>query len=461
VRSVHSPGQPSGRQRRCVREKNSKRKPRLDKASPLLPQALSARLSGSIFWSSSCIDGSCPLGQLAVDALCAWGSAESGDGAAPTVCVLPTRWLGAGLPAGNLNWESLAEVLPPHLLVSVSIPAKHLKRTLDAGQEEAFRSCPIAPSGAPSWQLSGARLDWAPGCAAGSPGGAATPGSNSTLSIRAQIGGSGSNAKVQARGAYTHIAADTVLRVLTLAPALGLLGGSDEFASPPQYFGVSAQHVLADFLRSRSPLNPSALVRTSDQGGVVAAREWPHGEARSRGSGVGPGPEMGCAPAQAVSACVTKLARLEAASAATVVFSEYALAGVHDTAAAGGSSLILLLPLLVLAGCYIVWIRRRAPLAREQQQRQQQHQWPPTALTDAGGLPAAASVGEATSMLQHTPSAPSPLVVVSPGPFGGAIGGRGPGRGGAAASSAGAGDPELQPLRTGSLRLVSQGELGP
>ena len=336
--------------------------------------ALSTRILAPLPWTSSCLDSDCALGTFAADALCGW--ATSSD--APNACLVPSRFLGGGLPAGSLAWEHLAEVVPPHMVITLTMRASHLRTILVSGQEAAWRQCPTAPNLSPSWQLSGARFSWS-SCGSRS----------SSLSVR------------QRNGSFVQMADDAPVRVLTLAPALPLLGNAADFVSPAQLKAISAQHIVADYLRAHSPFNSSAAASTRR---IVIS-------------------PAACAP----SACASKVDAIRAFRA--VGLAEYHAAHAHGAASTGVAAGALALAVAAGACCFVMWARRmrgivdeRSPLAKS--------------ATDADA-----------SARRRTGSTPSPGgAEPSPSPQ---------------ARPAFARDPEREPLRTGSQRLVSISELGP
>ena len=134
----------------------------------------SARISESVPWTSQCLDGDCALGRTAADALCAWAS-RSGAATA-TACLVPSRFLGGGMKkAGIAGWQDLTEVLPPHMLTTVTMRASHVRAVLVRGQKEAWQDCPVLASG---WQISGLRLSW---CADDSATGSSADGSGNDV----------------------------------------------------------------------------------------------------------------------------------------------------------------------------------------------------------------------------------------------------------------------------------------
>ena len=378
-----------------------------------LPVEFSARVAApGISWDTSCLDGDCALGQLAVDALCSWASSSSEVDTA-TICLIPSKWLGTGLAEGRVDFESLAEVVPPHMLAFVTMSVAATRTMLRAGQIAAWRSCPASPSLAPSWQASGLRFNWS-SCDASQTSLELVPSSSSS---------------------------DTdSLRVLTLAPALPLLGIAAD-ADDVHYMANSAQHVLADYMRAHSPLHVPATRRP-----VFIHRQGPAGHS--------------CAP----SACAPKAERVQAVSSASGV-AEFHAAALHDTAARAATSASMLLPLGLVVGCLAAWVRRRRRAGEKQGSSTATSstvdESSPLRATSGGVDPEAASAEAAAAAAngeETAVSAPSShgesVAYGSPGlvtpPFGGGRTATGP---------RGAGDRRV-PLLTGSSRITSASELG-
>ena len=61
-----------------------------------------SRLTEPVHYSSRCFVADCPIGSLAVDALCMWSDYEK-DGDGLEVCLLPTRSLQTGIYAGVVD----------------------------------------------------------------------------------------------------------------------------------------------------------------------------------------------------------------------------------------------------------------------------------------------------------------------------------------------------------------------
>lgn len=371
---------------------------------PATPPAFTARLAAPVFWNSQCLDGACALGSLAADALCAWPS-----NAEPTACLVPTRFLGGGMGAGTVAWERLAEVVPPHMLIVATMSAAELQGVLVAEQTAAWERCPTAPSAAHGWQVSGVQLAWS-SCddAGGSSGRLLVKQSNGTF-VRPRDGAQR-------------------LRVLTLAPALPLLGGHAVVSATP---AISAQHVVADYLRAHSPFNASAHAAQPRIVHTLAT--------------------AGCAP----SACAAKVGTTMRAARA-VGLTDFHAATYHEAAAASARSGALALALLAAGCCGVAWARQRR--RHQQPMLQPAMEDEPDAQRAGGGDGLERGAEGGGSRRHHHPAHPPPFredagAAASPLPS-------------AAAAMRNSfmparNDPERQPLRTGSQRLVSSGELAP
>ena len=97
----------------------------------------------SVVYDENCAVGDCVLGSLVADAMCAWASDVESDGKERpyTACLVPTRFLGAGLPANDLGVLALAGAVPPHPLVSLKLSAAQLVDALNRSQTAAWRAC--------------------------------------------------------------------------------------------------------------------------------------------------------------------------------------------------------------------------------------------------------------------------------------------------------------------------------
>ena len=149
------------------------------------------------------------------------------------VGLLPSRWLGGGLPAGGLGWTAVARAMPAHGLVELRLPANAIASLLEESMSAAWTTC-RQPSG--GWQVSG--LEYERVCG----GGSARRGRLRLVSRR--------NGSLVAPPAES-----TPVSVVTLAPALALLPAP---LATPAVLSTSAQRVVADYLRAHSPLNYTA-----------------------------------------------------------------------------------------------------------------------------------------------------------------------------------------------------------
>lgn len=338
-----------------------------------------ARVVNPVLWKPECLTKSCRLGNLAADALCEWAA-----GSGPVACIIPSRFLADGLKGGSHTFSDLAEVLPPHPLISVSLRVEGLRSVLAASQAEAWRMpCQIAKC--PAWQVAGIHLSW----------------SCTTSASRLEL--------LLPNGSFVSPPDSMTVRVLTLAPALPLLGEAS-FAEQPQHLAVSAQHVLADYLRAHSPLQPAAS--------NTPARLQPLGDCSKPSCPID-------SPALAFGAAVLGIPQRHAAAA--------------QGSLAGLSSAVLLVISLAAAGCLGAWLRKRRLAAKPLQHEP---------VIPAGPFPAA-----------HVGVPPPSSVAVPP------FSARGPPSGGVIRTPDHTApshdyDPEREPLRTGSVRLTDHKELG-
>ncbi len=398
---------------------------------PESPPGPFARIAADVPWTVQCLTSQCLLGSVAADALCEWAAAPASK---QHVCLIPSRFLGAGLHEGPVGFEDLAEVLPPHPLVSLSLPAGKIRRLLSSAQRVAWQSC-AAPFASNGWQISSnARLAW-----------------SCTDSDTAELRWRG----VTNHSAFEPLADATPVVVLTLAPALPLLLTEDTSArrqpggnAEPHHFAVSAQHALADYLRAHSPLSAAQAV---EAGAPAASRISLQ---RALPSGL---PNSACAP----SPCVARAPAVTRAAGALGV-SAYRAAHVHAVSSEAALALLstmLLLATLVALG---VWLRRR--------------RWPRLDALPASPLPpgaagagvvggvAAAAAGATGSLAdglgsRAAPAVPSPVDVPpfgtsSTSPVSSPLLGR------RDSNLALLRDPEREPLKTGGLRVVSHADLG-
>ena len=366
-------------------------------ASAANTASFTARASTSLLWTTNCLDSDCPLGSTAADSLCSWA-----DHSKNTICLIPTRFLGGGLPAGPLAWSDLAEVIPPHMIAYVSLTAADVKKAILSGLRAARRDCPVHQS--PTWQLSGARLavsacDW------DNNGG-------SELSLK------------QPNGSFTRLNDAATLRVLTLAPALPLLLLGDSSQPKAELKAISAQHVLADYLRAHSPFDASSTVTR---------------EARIVLTG-----ESSCTTAIAPSACAKVGGSVTMGAFRAAGLADFHAARAHDIATSSVRSGALITPLLLMFGLctlLVAYVRRGRRMRAAEDE-----------LLRAATTPAVGGGGRRGGDGLNTTSEPSPSPVVATMPTfaRGAMGGSG-------MYDAG----EREPLRTGSQRLVSIAELGP
>ena len=339
--------------------------------------AFVARAAEPILWKHACLDGDCPLGSLAADSLCAWASN------AGVACLIPTRFLGGGVPAGNIAWTDLAEILPPHMITSVTMRASQLKSILAESQSAAWQDCPAL---SPGWQISGIRLSLS-----------ACSSSDADMSV------------LQANGTFARLAEHAPLRVLTLAPALPLLGDPTSFLAPPQLLSISAQHVVADYMRAKSPFNASAASAPRTRVNTACA---------------------------ATSACAVKVGGARMKAFQLIGLDEYHAARAHASATASIQSGAFGL-VLVAAICFIGVVLRRHAIRRFSSGEEAAS----TAAQPGASHRPGYSDGPISAGFADEISAPSPLTFST--------------------FPESKRDPERQPLRTGSQRVVSTGGLGP
>ena len=205
-----------------------------------------------VTYDESCAVGDCALGSLVADAMCAWASDVESDGKERpyTACLVPTRFLGAGLPANDLGVLALSGAVPPHPLVSLKLSAAQLVDALNRSQTAAWRACATDPLQQPGWQVSG--LAFSRRC----DGSRTRP----LLYLRTRAGGALEKAS----------SPSAIVPVITLRPALALLPPP---AEPPRELGASAQRALADYVRAHTPFNYSAIAgaRLQSEGCGVSA----------------------------------------------------------------------------------------------------------------------------------------------------------------------------------------------
>lgn len=376
-----------------------------------------ARIAAKIPWTNQCLTSQCLLGSLAADALCEWA-----DTLPPkhSVCLLPSRFLGGGLHEGLLDFEDLAEVLPPHPLVSLTLPAGTLRRILSDAQGVAMQSC-AAPYAAHSWQVSSnVRLAWS--CTG-----------NDAAELRWR---SATN-----RSSFEPLDDDVPIHVLTLAPALPLLlleeTGGDRVAEA-HHFAVSAQHALADYLRSHSPLNASSAIEAVAPSASRISMQPPPMSAV---------PSSACVP----SSCAARTLAITRAAAALGV-SAYDAAHVHAVAASSAAAIAFIGALLLITTlvALCVWMRPRRWLSLDALPA-----GPLTPATGGKGTGGAAAAAVAGTDGLVPPPVPQlvPPVGLTTSPVSSPLLSR---RGNLALLR----DPEREPLRTGGLRVVSYADLG-
>ena len=257
----------------------------------------------------------------------------------------------------------------------------------------------------PSWQLSGARLAVS-ACELDNGGG-------SVLSLK------------QPNGSFTRLNDAAMLRVLTLAPALPLLLLGDSSQPKAELKAISAQHVLADYLRAHSPFNASSTVTR---------------EARIVLTG-----ESSCTTAIAPSACAKVGGSVTMGAFRAAGLADFHAARAHDIATSSVRSGALITPLLLIWFMHtllVAYVRRgrrmRAPPRTSCSAPRRRPRLVVAAVAEAMGSTPSRS-------RRRRPSSPRcPRLRAAPW---------------AAAACYDAG--EREPLRTGSQRLVSIAELGP
>ena len=200
------------------------------------------RVANPVHWSLSCLDADCEIGSLVADALTAW---STGAGRSDfLVGMVPSRLIGGGLVGGSVSWEALSRALPAESLIELRITAHELARLLESSMQESWRSC--QPRSTSGWQVSGLEFERRCGSASSAEG---------MLRLRSRV-----------TGAVVVVAADTPVGVVTVASALELF--PSQLATPVP-LPESAPRVVADYIRSHSPLNLSttpARLRTSGCG---------------------------------------------------------------------------------------------------------------------------------------------------------------------------------------------------
>lgn len=198
-----------------------------------------SRLAEPVHYSRRCFVADCPIGSLAVDALCMWSEYEK-DGDGLEVCLLPTRSLHAGIDAGAVDSEAVAAAMPDDNVVTLFLTAAQLERTLAAAQNAAWERCPSFEESV-SWQVAGLQLTRR----CGPP---AEPNRPATV------------LRLQRRAGELVAAGSGGVRVpiVTLRSALALLPKPPE---PPIERHISMRHILTDYLQAHSPLNYSREAR--------------------------------------------------------------------------------------------------------------------------------------------------------------------------------------------------------
>lgn len=310
-------------------------------------------------------------------------------------------------------------MLPPHPLVSLTLPAGMLRRVLSDAQGVAMQSC-AAPYAAHSWQVSSnVRLAWS-----------CTGSDAAELRWRSATN----------RSSFEPLHDAVPIHVLTLAPALPLLllleeTGGDRVAEA-HHFAVSAQHALADYLRAHSPLSAASAIEAVAPSASRISMQPPPLSAV---------PSSACVP----SSCAARTPAVTRAAAA-LGMSAYDAAHVHAVAASSAAAIALLGALLLLAAlvALCVWMRPRRWLSLDA--------LPASPLTPATG--GKGTGGAAAAAVAGTAGLVPPLVDVPPvglttSPVSSPLLGR---RGNLALLR----DPEREPLRTGGLRVVSYADLG-
>ena len=111
-----------------------------EKMEPRRDTLVRSRLTEPVHYSSRCFVADCPIGSLAVDALCMWSDYEK-DGDGLEVCLLPTRSLQTGIYAGVVDSEAVAAAMPDDNVVTLFLTVAQLERTLAAAQSAAWEQC--------------------------------------------------------------------------------------------------------------------------------------------------------------------------------------------------------------------------------------------------------------------------------------------------------------------------------
>ena len=198
-----------------------------------------SRLTEPVHYSSRCFVADCPIGSLAVDALCMWSEYEK-DGDGLEVCLLPTRSLQTGIYAGVVDSEAVAAAMPDDNVVTLFLTVAQLERTLAAAQSAAWEQC-LRFEESVSWQVAGAQLTRR----CGPPAEPSRPAT--TLRLQRRDG------DLVAAGS-----GGVRVPIVTLRSALAVLPTP---AEPPIEQHISMRHVLADYLQAHSPLNYSREAR--------------------------------------------------------------------------------------------------------------------------------------------------------------------------------------------------------
>ena len=198
-----------------------------------------SRLAEPVHYSSRCFVADCPIGSLAVDALCMWSEYEK-DGDGLEVCLLPTRLLHAGIYTGAVDREAVAAAMPDDNVVTLFLTAAQLEKTLAAAQGAAWERC-LSFEESVSWQVAGLQLTRRCGPLA-EPSRSAT-----TLRLQRRAG------ELVAAGS-----GGVRVPIVTLRSALALLPTPAE--SPIEQH-ISMRHILTDYLQAHSPLNYSREAR--------------------------------------------------------------------------------------------------------------------------------------------------------------------------------------------------------
>ena len=95
-----------------------------------------SRLTEPVHYSSRCFVADCPIGSLAVDALCMWSEYEK-DGDGLEVCLLPTRSLQTGIYAGVVDSEAVAAAMPDDNVVTLFLTVAQLVLACAARRKES------------------------------------------------------------------------------------------------------------------------------------------------------------------------------------------------------------------------------------------------------------------------------------------------------------------------------------